>query len=134
MKERMIKPYWYFRNGYIHCRYTVDRAIKLTDAEVRRLKEHIAVRPYDKQTELEWQWQVCCQDGEREEIDGIDLADRIVKEKRMTKYQVLQETKDRAERLAKDTKDKNMKRFYLNAKIGAENKMRNMTIAEASEK
>ena len=31
--ELAIKPYYYFRNGHLHVRYNVDRAIELSEAE-----------------------------------------------------------------------------------------------------
>ena len=36
--ETAIKPYYYFRCGALHVRYTVDRVIELTPAEVAKLK------------------------------------------------------------------------------------------------
>ena len=35
--ELAIKPYYYFRNGYLHIRYNVDRVIKLSETEAAKL-------------------------------------------------------------------------------------------------
>ena len=53
--ENAIKPYWYYRNGLIHIRYTVDRAIKLSDAEVAKLKVAMT-SANDKQEALAKAW------------------------------------------------------------------------------
>ena len=36
--ETAIKPYYYFRCGVLHARYTVDRVIELSSTEVAKLK------------------------------------------------------------------------------------------------
>lgn len=47
--ETAIKPYYYVRNGLLHVRYNVDRAIKLSETEEKHIKEAIALEPYNKQ-------------------------------------------------------------------------------------
>ena len=54
--ELAIKPYYYFRNGYLHIRYNVDRAIELSETESAELKLEMAVNPADKQSVLAEAW------------------------------------------------------------------------------
>lgn len=54
--ETAIKPYYYVRNKLLHVRYTVDRAIRLSDVEDSRIKEELTVAPYKKQEILETNW------------------------------------------------------------------------------
>ena len=44
-----IKPYYYFRNGLLHVRYTVDRCIELSPDEISRLKTDLTCNPSRKQ-------------------------------------------------------------------------------------
>lgn len=37
--EVAIKPYFYFRNGLLHCRYLVDRVIALSNKEKKDIKD-----------------------------------------------------------------------------------------------
>lgn len=54
--ELAIKPYFYLRNGRLHIRYNVDRAIELSDAEVERLKKDLTTKPSYKQAILAKAW------------------------------------------------------------------------------
>lgn len=54
--ELAIKPYYYFRNGYLHIRYNVDRAIKLSETEAAKLKLEMTANPADKQSVLAKAW------------------------------------------------------------------------------
>lgn len=54
--ELAIKPYYYFRNGYLHIRYNVDRAIELSEAEALKLKNDMTASPADKQSVLAKAW------------------------------------------------------------------------------
>lgn len=54
--ETAIKPYYYLRNGLLHVRYTVDRCIKLSDAETAKIKVDMTASPYDKQAILSKAW------------------------------------------------------------------------------
>ena len=64
-EEVAIKPYWYYRNGYIHIRYTVDRCVELSESEKARLKVAMSTS-FDKQEVLskEWDFQTRCIDKE----------------------------------------------------------------------
>ena len=54
--ELAIKPYYYFRNGYLHIRYNVDRVIKLSETESAKLKLEMTANPADKQSVLAEAW------------------------------------------------------------------------------
>ena len=54
--ELAIKPYYYFRNGYLHIRYNVDRVIKLSETESAKLKLEMTANPADKQSVLAKAW------------------------------------------------------------------------------
>lgn len=54
--ELAIKPYYYFRNGYLHIRYNVDRAIELSETESAALKLEMTANPADKQSVLAKAW------------------------------------------------------------------------------
>lgn len=53
--ELAMKPYYYFRNGLVHIRYTVDRCIELTKTEQIKLKTEMT-SSYDKQKILADTW------------------------------------------------------------------------------
>ena len=77
--ETAIKPYYYMRNGLLHVRYTVDRCVELTPAEITKLKVDITANPENKQTILEEMWNFLTLSVERKIIhDGIaELEKRI---------------------------------------------------------
>ena len=54
--ETAIKPYYYFRNGSLHVRYTVDRCMKLSSSEVAKLKDELTASPSYKQSVLRKAW------------------------------------------------------------------------------
>lgn len=54
-EEVAIKPYYYYRNGLLHIRYTVDRCIELSPSEQTRLKIELS-STFDKQTVLSKAW------------------------------------------------------------------------------
>lgn len=54
--ETAIKPYYYLRNGFLHVRYTVDRAVELSESEVQQIKNELEKKPYDKQGVLADSW------------------------------------------------------------------------------
>ena len=78
--EIAMKPYYYFRNGYLHIRYNVDRCIKLSDAEATGVKVTLA-STYDKQTALAKAWNFFSTCLKRPIIrDGIAEVERCIKE------------------------------------------------------
>lgn len=54
-EETAIKPYYYYRNGFLHIRYNVDRCIELSDSEKAKLKLDMTAS-YDKQEVLAKAW------------------------------------------------------------------------------
>ncbi len=54
--EIAMRPYYYYRNRYLHIRYTVDRCIELSDAEIEKLKAEMSTVNNDKQTVLAKAW------------------------------------------------------------------------------
>ena len=60
MKEinRGGKVYYYLRNGHLHVRYSVTRFIKMSDTELKELRERLS-KSNDKQQEMlsEWKFQ-----------------------------------------------------------------------------
>lgn len=79
--ETAIKPYYYMRNGLLHVRYTVDRCVNLTPAEVTKLKVDITANPESKQKILEEMWNLLTVSVGREIIhDGIAEMEKRIKE------------------------------------------------------
>lgn len=54
--ETAIKPYYYMRNGVLHARYTVDRAVELSESEEKEIKEKLSLEPFNKQEILAKSW------------------------------------------------------------------------------
>lgn len=77
--ETAIKPYYYVRNKLLHVRYTVDRAIRLSDTEEGRIKQEITEFPSKKQEILETNWNFLEKNVRKSIIlDGIaELSKRI---------------------------------------------------------
>lgn len=76
--ETAIKPYYYFRCGVLHARYTVDRAIELTPTESAKLK--VDLTSGDKQEVLGKAWNMFEHTVERPIIqDGIAYVDERLK-------------------------------------------------------
>ena len=79
--ETAIKPYYYFRNGSLHVRYTVDRCMKLSSSEVARLKDELTASPSHKQSILEKAWNFFSVTVGKEIIhDGISELEKQIKE------------------------------------------------------
>lgn len=55
-EEIAMKPYYYYRNGYLHIRYNVDRCIELSPSESARLKVDLTSSGKDKQEVLAEAW------------------------------------------------------------------------------
>lgn len=76
--ETAIKPYYYLRCGVLHVRYTVDRAIELSPAEVAKLK--VDMTTGDKQEVLGKTWNFFEYTVEKPIIeDGIAYVDKRLK-------------------------------------------------------
>ena len=77
--EQAIKPYYYVRNGRLHVRYTVDRAMDLSEAETDRIKRELTeAGPQNKQEVLGKEWELLENMVERPVIqNGLDnIAER----------------------------------------------------------
>ena len=71
-----IKPYYYLRNGLLHVRYTVDRAVDLSKDEVMRIKGELDKNPVYKQRILGREWNLQTVMNERPVImDGIKAGE-----------------------------------------------------------
>lgn len=79
--ETAIKPYYYFRNGSLHVRYTVDRCMKLSSSEVAKLKDELTASPSYKQSILKKAWNFFSVTVGKEVIhDGIAELEKQIKE------------------------------------------------------
>ena len=71
-----VKPYYYLRNGLLHVRHTVDRAVDLSQDEVTRIKEELNKDPAQKQQILGREWNLQTVMNEKPVImDGIKAAE-----------------------------------------------------------
>lgn len=79
--EIAIKPYYYLRNGLLHVRFNVDRCIKLSLDEEKRIKDELEMCPQNKQEILGRNWNFLTLTSERKIIkDGIKAGDERIKE------------------------------------------------------
>lgn len=79
--ETAIKPYYYMRNGVLHARYTVDRAVELSESEEKELKDKITLEPYNKQDILAKSWNLLTvYVGKPILFDGIKAGEEKMKE------------------------------------------------------
>lgn len=71
-----VKPYYYMRNGLLHVRHTVDRAVNLSKDEEMRVKEELDKAPAQKQQILGREWNLQTVMNEKPVImDGIKAAE-----------------------------------------------------------
>ncbi len=79
-EEIAMKPYYYYRNGYLHIRYNVDRCVELSPAEKAKLKVDMA-STFDKQNLFArtWNFLTSCV-GKPVIRDGIAEVERKMKE------------------------------------------------------
>ena len=76
-----VKPYYYLRNGLLHVRYTVDRAVNLSNDEVMRVKEELNKDPARKQQILGREWNLqTVMNGKPIIMDGIKAAEERMNE------------------------------------------------------
>ena len=79
-EEIAIKPYYYYRNGYLHIRYGVDRCVELSPAEQAGLKVTLA-STFDKQTALAKAWKFFTGNVGKTVIrDGVAEIEKRIKE------------------------------------------------------
>ena len=76
-----IKPYYYFRNGLLHVRHTVDRAVVLSKEVALRLKSELDSDPANKQQILGREWNLqTVMNGKPILTDGIKAGEDRMKE------------------------------------------------------
>lgn len=76
-----IKPYYYMRNGLLHVRYKVDRAVDLSKDEILRIKEELEKAPVEKQQILGREWNLQTVMNEKPIImDGIKAGENRMDE------------------------------------------------------
>ena len=72
-----VKPYYYLRNGLLHVRHTVDRAVNLSKDEETRVKEELTEAPSQKQQILGREWNLQTVMNEKPVImDGIKAGEK----------------------------------------------------------
>lgn len=75
-----VKPYYYLRNGFLHVRHTVDRAVNLSKDEEMRIKEELTEAPARKQQILGREWNLqTVMNGKPIIMDGIKAAEERIK-------------------------------------------------------
>lgn len=82
-----IKPYLYVRNKMLHVRFTSDKCVALTESEESELYRRLTEHPEKKQEILAEFWSMTADMIERPVYDGIQVADRIMDEKRQSNGQ-----------------------------------------------
>ena len=71
-----VKPYYYLRNGLLHVRHTVDRAVDLSKDEEMRIKGELDKAPAQKQQILGREWNLqTVTNGKPVIMDGIKAAE-----------------------------------------------------------
>ena len=76
-----IKPYYYLRNGLLHVRHTVDRAVDLSKEEALRIKAELDSDPANKQQILGREWNLQTVMNEKPILtDGIKAGEDRMKE------------------------------------------------------
>lgn len=82
-KETGIKPVFFLKGKRLFVRYTVDRAVELSTAEVSKLKVDMSMNPADKQSVLAkaWNFMTACV-GKVIIMDGVAVADKKMEELR----------------------------------------------------
>ena len=79
-EEIAMKPYYYYRNGLLHIRYSVDRCVELSPAEQGGIKVTLA-GTFDKQTALAKAWKFFTGNVGKPVIrDGIAEIEKRMKE------------------------------------------------------
>lgn len=79
--ETAIKPYYYYRNGLLHVRYSVDRCVELSESEKAKLKMELTANSTDKQNILAkyWNFFTTCV-GKEVILDGVAEMEKRIKE------------------------------------------------------
>lgn len=80
--ETAIKPYFYIKNKKLHCRYSVDKCVLLSDTEEARIKEELNKNPANKQDTLKKNWNLLVEFVQKQLYDGIKVVDEFMQNKR----------------------------------------------------
>lgn len=80
--ETAIKPYFYLKNKKLHCRYSVDKCVFLSDTEEQRIKEEIIKNPACKQDILKKNWSLLVDFVQKKLYDGIQVVNEFMENKR----------------------------------------------------
>jgi hypothetical protein len=77
--ETAMHPYYYYRNGMLHVKYTVDRCLRLSEAEINELKIKLTANPSDKQKVLADAWNFFAECVGKEVLkDGVIEVDKNI--------------------------------------------------------
>lgn len=77
---RQERAYYYMRNGILHKKVTVDLAMELSWSEEEAVKNDLVKTPYAKQDVFAKHWDLHARLNEKPIQDGIELADKRIKE------------------------------------------------------
>lgn len=77
-----IKPYYYYRDGLLHCRYAIDDCMKVTANEAKELKAEIEKDCVHKQDILAKAWNLQANFICKTIYDGVIEIDNKMEESR----------------------------------------------------
>ena len=80
--ETAIKPFFYLKNKKLHCRYTVDKCILLSDIEDINIKEELSKNPENKQEIFKRNWISFVDLFHKKVLDGIQVVNEYMERKR----------------------------------------------------
>ena len=77
-----IKPYYYYRDGLLHCRYTIDDCVEVTEKEAETIKLDMEKDIVHKQDVLAKAWSLQTDFIEKTIYDGVTLIDEKIEANR----------------------------------------------------
>ena len=78
-----IKPFYFYRNGVLHKRYTLDEAVELSETEIRALKRELSESPVaSKQDVLAKNWELQTKLIGKKSFDGVAYVTRKIEKAR----------------------------------------------------
>lgn len=82
-KMIQIKPFYFYRNGVLHKRYTLDEAVELSETEIRALKRELSESPVaSKQNVLAKNWELQTKLIGKKSFDGVAYVNRKIEKAR----------------------------------------------------
>lgn len=85
-KMIQIKPFYFYRNGVLHKRYTLDEAVELSETEIRALKRELSGSPVaSKQDVLAKNWELQTKLIGKKSFDGVAYVNRKIEKARNEK-------------------------------------------------